>query len=263
MLALIPDTPDVTLVNIASDSEIVPMPTRLKYGKLKTKMRYLLEKRRNKVVNIFFPYVTDSNIDSLFLELLKIDYRRDFYYLSGISQLFKPVWSHTPPRVIKANVTWEGSNYCPKELFNSRIIDNKELYEAVRKEVEDAYRLDMIPYDELNFGILMWQLSFRGQKPDGKLHKDMKRCLFGNLFRVIYCVENESDYEIMIDGKVYTMNSGEMIVIPSGLEHQPLKMTDGSRKIIVIDLFTSNIPDFFRILFFYIFHSFKFLGIDV
>jgi len=263
MLEKIQDTPDVILINIASDAELIPIPSRLKYGSHKLKLRHSLEKRRNRVINIFFPYVTDSNIESLFMELSKIDYTRDFYYLSGLSNLVRPIWLNVPPKVIKSNVVWSGSQYCPKDKFNSTTIGHRDFYEAIRKEVQNEYRLDFAPYDDLRVGMLLWQLSFRGPKPDGNLHTDMKRCLFGNLFRIVYCVENESDYEIMIGGAKYTMTKGEMIVIPGGVPHQPLKMTDGSRKIIIIDLFTSSIPNYFMILIFYIFNTLKFLGIDV
>jgi hypothetical protein len=263
MLEKIQDSPDVILINIASDAEIVPIPTRLKYGTHKLNFRHRLEKRRNRVINIFFPYVHEYNIEYLFNELSKIDYTRDFYYLSGLSSIVRPIWSNVPPKVIKSNVVWGGSQYCHKEAFNSTNIGYKDFYEAIREEVQNEYRLDFAPYDSLHVGMLMWQLSFRGPKPDGNLHTDMKRCLFGNLFRIVFCVENESDYEILIGGSKYTMSTGEMIVIPGGVSHQPLKMTDGSRKIIIVDLFTSSIPNYFMILIFYWFNTLKFLGIDV
>ena len=58
---------------------------------------------------------------------------------------------------------------------------------------------------------------------------------------------------------MYEMDVGDIIVIPAGIKHQPLETTYGTRKIIVIDYFTSNIPN----VLFIIFNNLKFLGINV
>jgi hypothetical protein len=263
MLAIIEDVPDVTIINIASDAEIIPIPTRLKYGQLKKELRYDLEKRRNRIINIFFPYVTSYNTYDLYMKLAAIDFRRDFYYFSDLSNLVRPLWSTIKPLKISSDVNWNEALYCHKDSFNSEIIDNPVLYESVRLKIEDAYRIDLIPHSELHLGMLSWQLSFSGDKKQGKMHTDMKRCLFGNLFRAILCIENDTDYKILIDDMTYDMHVNDIIIIPDGVRHQPLKTTYGSRKIIVLDFFTSKIPNFFMILLFYIFNNLKFLGLEV
>jgi len=263
MLVHIPNSEDVILVNIASDAEIIQIPTRIQYGNIKKEFRYSLEKRRNRVVNIFFPHVKQSNMVELLSQLRMIDFSRDFYYLSDVSRIFKPIWSSIPSVVIQSDIQWTQSQYCIKEKFSSEVVQNGQFYDQVRREVENAYRLDLVSHDQLHLGMLSWQLIFQGAKPDGKVHVDMKRCLFGNLFRAIVCVENDSDNQLLIGETMYQMKRGDIIVIPDGVRHQPLKTSHGSRKIIICDLFTSHVPDYFKILLFYIFNNLKFIGIEV
>jgi hypothetical protein len=264
ILKKIPNDPSITIVNIASDAEIIPIPSRLNYGKLKRESRLLLESRKNRVVNIFFPYVTQKNWLELFYKLSRIDYKRNFYYLSPLSNLIKPITFKVEPTIIHTHINWKDSRYCIRENgFKSQLVQNKGLYETIRVLVEDAYSLDMVPHDDLHVGFLSWQLAFDGPKPLGKKHTDMKRCLFGNLFRALLCIENTTDYKITIGDQVYTMAQNDIIVIPGGIKHQPLSTTQGARKIIVLDYFTTSTPDFIRIFMFYVFNSLKILGIEV
>jgi hypothetical protein len=263
ILEKIPDIPEITIINIASDAEIIPIPGRLKYGKLKKHVRKFLEQRKNRVINIFFPYVTKRNWSFLFEKLSQVDLKRDFYYLSPLSNLVKPLWFKIQPVTIHTDINWSESQYCTKSSFDSRLVHDESLYEKVRVIVEDRYRLDLVPYENLKMGFLAWQLAFEGPKPDGKNHIDMKRCLFGNLFRALLCVENTTDYEILIGDQKYTMQENDIIVIPGGLSHQPLRTTKGSRKIIVMDYFTSAIPNPILIFLFYLFNTIKILGVDV
>jgi hypothetical protein len=259
ILRNINDDHETTIINIASDAEILWIPFRLEYGKMKKRFREELFKRKNRIINIFFPYVSTSNYIDLYTRLAKIDWSYNNYYLSPWSSIVRPCllrYAHWNEPAIE-QICFENNSKL------SQVLDDRGTYENMRIILERKLRVQLVPFDNLLFKFVMWKLQFEGYTKAGQWHLDMKRCLFGNSLRTIACIENTSDYKIAVENEVFSMNKNDMLVLPDGVWHQPLPMTHGKRTIIVFDFFTSQLPNIIAIFLFLLFNQLKILGINV
>jgi hypothetical protein len=255
------DTENVTIINIASDAEIINIPYRIKYGRMKSQVRLDLHNRNNRVINIFLPFVNETNYDYFFekINAILLEPNYNVYYLSSISNIVKPlhakvlIWNE--PRLSEFNF--------PRFNNFSTRMDDEYLYTEIKLIIEEKMKIPLVAYNELSFFFVMWQLFFKTPLEIGKLHVDMKRCIFGRMFRVIICLENTSDYAIFIDGSVYAMRTNDILIIPDNVYHQPLQTTYGERRVIIFDFFTSSIPNYFTVFLFLLFNTFKLFDINV
>jgi hypothetical protein len=250
------------IINIASDAEILPIPFRILYGKVKKKIRYEFSTLPNRVINIFFPYVTATNVQLLTQQVHQLNWKYDYYYLSGISKLMKPcilkptIWNDKfVTNYVKTFSKSENSLYTK--------ITNKELYMFVHEVLENKLRIQFKQYYQLSLKTLIWQLYFKGIQGPGKNHIDMKRCLFGNMVRVIMCIHDTSDYTIRVNNQSLKLKYGDILLLPNNTYHQPLGVTYGERKLVVLDFFTSSIINPVSVLLFYIISKCKIFGFNV
>ena len=156
------------IVNFCSEAEIIYMPNRYKYGKLKKKINKILNDSIHIVYNIYLPYEKFIDIPNL---LLNFDSDYLFHYPGILSQYTRPCYS------------------------NTLVCHGNSSIETIEKK-----------YGILLFHPLFlkkWKLYFSGNNKKGKLHYDRQRC-FGNTFRVLKTIKNTSNYTILINNKIFT-----------------------------------------------------------
>ena len=137
------------------------------------------------------------------------------------------------------------------------------MYSFVHRHLENKLCLRFKKYHQLLFTTLIWQLYFKGRQSVGKYHVDLKRCLFGDMVRVLICVNDTSDYTILVENKTLKLKYGDLLLIPNKTYHAPLGMTHGERTYIVLDFFTCSIIDPVKVILFCIFSHIKIFGINV
>lgn len=277
ILKYLPNDNNITIINIASDAEILPIPFRIQYGNAKKYVRRILESRKNRVITVFTPYITMTNIgdyEQKVQEIHKQGWKFDFYYLSMVSSIARP-W-----KVSKSvdNLVFRGLAYDDPYLakfvydtnslqstsnFEHRKILDTVLYKRMMLLLEYHLRVKLVETPSTFMGYISWLLLFKDNNGTGKMHQDMRRCLFGSLFRCIICIKDTSDYQIRVGSRIYKLKQGDVLVIPDGTYHQPLQMTHGERTICILDYFTSNIVNVIAVIFFLIFNKFKAIGINV
>lgn len=250
------------IINIASDAEILAIPFRILYGKVKKKIRYNLSTLPNRVINIFFPYVTASNLQLLTQQVHNLNWKYDYYYLSGISNFIKPCILK-PTIWYDENITNYVKTFSNSENILYSKITNKQLYMFIHKVLENKLRIQFKHYYQLSLTNLMWRLYFKGVQHIGKNHIDMKRCLFGNMVRVLICLHDTSDYKIRVDNQTLKLNYGDILILPNKTYHQPLGMTYGEREVVILDFFTSSVLNPVSIIMFYIFSKCKMFGMNI
>jgi hypothetical protein len=276
ILRKIPNINNIILVNIASDAELIKIPKRYKYGNIKKQIRLYLETRKNRVINIFMPYINNKNYSIIKNKLFNMDWKYDYYYFSAISNIYMPCLTnikYTQKHYIFENFekncpllinfinkcTFDKANLIDK--FKEITINEANLYNEIRIELEKKIHIKFKQNPKM--GKTMWVLLFNNHTKLGKNHIDMQRNLFGRLFRCIICIYDNSDYTFKVGDNVYKLKTGDAIILPSEVFHQTLPMTYGHRAVLIIDYFTTNIVNLNKLLLFNIFNNIKKLNINV
>lgn len=270
-----PDLPGNNVINIASDAELIPIPTRYLYGNVKRLLRKRLEDRNGRAINIFCPYIHQHNnkyITRFIFGAFREGWSKDYYYFSPLSKVVKPWRVQNKSIFLKgagftneyvANYILQTSGKKLSKAFHHEILANKKLYMNICSIMEKNLHIDVIHNPSLFFGYVGWVLNFKGECKEGTMHKDMKRCYFGSMFRCILCVKDTSDFTIEIDGEILKPSQGDILVIPDSVDHKPLKMSYGERIICVFDVFTSEYINIVSVVLFLIFNNIKSLGVNV
>lgn len=192
------------IVNFNSEAEIVYLPNRLEYGKIKKKINEKLHNSNHIIYSIYLPYAKFINISKFFDNF---DSNYIYHYPSIISQYLRPCYINTL-------------------ICNHNIYKKKDLMEK---------------YSVLLFEPLFkksWTLTFKGKYKKGKLHKDKNRCV-GTTFRVLKIIKNTSDSKILINNKIYDNNTNRNIFINNNIIHQALNTNYGDRILNIYDYNTS------------------------
>ena len=192
------------IVNFNSEAEIIYLPKRLEYGKIKKKINEKLHNSNHVIYSIYLPYEKFINIPKFFYNF---DSNYIYHYPSIISQYFRPCYTNTM--------------FCKNNIYK-------------RKNIMENYSI--LLFDPLFKK--SWTLSFKGKYKKGRLHKDKKRCL-GTTFRVLKTIKNTSDSKILINNKIYNNSTYRNIIINNNIIHQPLNTNYGNRILKIYDYNTS------------------------